>query len=49
MNEFEVMHPDIPVIRINGDEMDFVQYEDDLTKIIEQVQKQLKSFEIISK
>ncbi|MBC5638368.1 deoxynucleoside kinase [Ornithinibacillus sp. BX22] len=49
MNEFEVMHPDIPVIRINGDEMDFVQYEDDLTKIIEQVQKQLKSFEIVSK
>lgn len=49
MNEFEVMHPDIPVIRINGDEMDFVQYEDDLTKIIDQVQKQLKSFEIVTK
>lgn len=41
MNEFEVMHPDIPVIRINGDEIDFVHYQDDLNRIIEEVHTQL--------
>ncbi|TRM11079.1 deoxynucleoside kinase [Lentibacillus cibarius] len=40
MNEFEMLHPDIPVIRINGDEMDFVNYQDDLDTIIRQVQQQ---------
>ncbi|UJL46432.1 deoxynucleoside kinase [Virgibacillus sp. NKC19-16] len=42
MNEFEVMHPDIPVIRINGDETDFVHRQDDLNCVIEEVQTQLK-------
>lgn len=49
MNEFELMHPEIPVIRINGDEMDFVQNQDDLDTIIAQVKKQLRTFEPISK
>ncbi|WP_099158942.1 deoxynucleoside kinase [Virgibacillus ndiopensis] len=38
MNEFEVLHPDIPVIRINGDETDFVKQQGDLNKIVEQVE-----------
>lgn len=37
MNAFEQLHPDIPVIRINGDELDFVQHQDDLNQIIEEV------------
>ncbi|WP_138419205.1 deoxynucleoside kinase [Aquibacillus sediminis] len=41
MNEFENMHPDIPVIRINGDSVDFVKNQDDLTKIIKQVKEYL--------
>ncbi|MFS0673809.1 deoxynucleoside kinase [Ornithinibacillus sp. 179-J 7C1 HS] len=49
MNEFEVLHPEIPVIRINGDDIDFVKNDADLHSIIEQVQKQLTSFEMISK
>jgi deoxyguanosine kinase len=48
MNEFESMHPTIPVIRINGDELDYVKNQDDLQSIIDQVQKQLRSFEIVS-
>ncbi|WP_026908489.1 deoxynucleoside kinase [Paucisalibacillus globulus] len=49
MNEFEIMHPNIPVIRINGDEMDFVKKQADLEAIIEQVQKQLHSLESVAK
>ncbi|WP_188456188.1 deoxynucleoside kinase [Virgibacillus oceani] len=37
MNEFEVLHPNIPVIRINGDETDFVKQQNDLNRIINQV------------
>lgn len=39
---FERMHPEIPVISINGDEMDFVQYEQDLQNIMQQVQDKLR-------
>jgi deoxyguanosine kinase len=49
MNEFEIMHPNIPVIRINGDEMDFVKNQVDLDAIIKQVQQQLRSFETVTK
>lgn len=38
---FERMHPDIPVIRINGDEFDFVERDGDLQHIIELVQQKL--------
>ncbi|MFC4558505.1 deoxynucleoside kinase [Virgibacillus kekensis] len=41
MNEFEVLHPEIPVIRIDGDATDFVKHQDDLDAIIKQVEKQL--------
>ncbi|CDQ37825.1 MULTISPECIES: deoxynucleoside kinase [Virgibacillus] len=42
MNEFEIMHPDIPVIRVNGDEIDFVRYQKHLEQIINQVDEQLQ-------
>ncbi|WP_085993771.1 deoxynucleoside kinase [Oceanobacillus senegalensis] len=42
MNEFEQMHPEIPVIRINGDDVDFVQYQVDLDTIIQKVDMHLK-------
>ncbi|ASK61744.1 deoxynucleoside kinase [Virgibacillus phasianinus] len=43
MNQFEALHPDIPVIRINGDEMDFVKQQEDLNKIIKQVESHLNN------
>ncbi|SET74664.1 deoxyguanosine kinase [Oceanobacillus limi] len=49
MNEFEVLHPDIPVIRINGDEMDFVKRQDDLESIINTVHQRLTNHIAISK
>lgn len=41
MIEFEKMHPDIPVIRIDGDHCDFMQHQDDLEQIYTQVITQL--------
>lgn len=49
MNEFEVLHPEIPVIRINGDETDFVKQQDDLNMIIRQVENQLDNHKVTSK
>ncbi|WP_047981918.1 deoxynucleoside kinase [Ornithinibacillus contaminans] len=49
MNEFEIMHPEIPVIRINGDEMDFVKNEADLEAIMKQVNLQLSNVVTVSK
>ncbi|MGY0694190.1 deoxynucleoside kinase [Virgibacillus sp. FSP13] len=49
MNEFEVLHPDIPVIRINGDEIDFVKQQDDLNAIIKHVERHLTNNKVISK
>ncbi|MFB4168735.1 deoxynucleoside kinase [Virgibacillus sp. JSM 102003] len=49
MNEFEVLHPEIPVIRINGDEIDFVKQQDDLNMIIRQVENQLDNHKVTSK
>lgn len=37
INDFEARHPDVPVIRFNGDEMDFVQNSQDLNIILEKV------------
>jgi deoxyguanosine kinase len=34
MTAFEKQHPEIPVLRFNGDEMDFVKNEQDLDKIL---------------
>ncbi|GLB62043.1 deoxynucleoside kinase [Cytobacillus sp. NCCP-133] len=42
MNEFERQHPDIPVIRFNGDELDFVKNEADLMHIFDTLSTPLK-------
>ncbi len=42
MNTFEQTHPDIPVLRYNGDHVDFVQNKDDLNHIITQLEITLK-------
>lgn len=47
MNQFEVLHPDIPVIRIDGDKLDFVKRQNDLNDIIERVEHQLQSNQAI--
>lgn len=35
INKFEINHPEIPVLRFNGDEMDFVKNKNDLEHILE--------------
>ncbi|KAF0815652.1 Deoxyguanosine kinase [Bacillus sp. ZZV12-4809] len=42
MNEFEKQHPDIPVIRFNGDQLDFVKNEADLMHIFDTLSTSLK-------
>ncbi|KML38130.1 deoxynucleoside kinase [Cytobacillus firmus] len=42
MNEFERQHPDIPVIRFNGDQLDFVKNEADLMRIFDTLSTSLK-------
>jgi len=42
MKAFEEKHPDIPVLRFNGDEVDFVQRQDDLELILKQLETTLK-------
>ncbi|MFD1039919.1 deoxynucleoside kinase [Virgibacillus byunsanensis] len=49
MNEFEKLHPEIPVIRINGDEMDFVKHQDNLDYIINQVDLHLNNHKTVAK
>lgn len=49
MNEFEVLHPEIPVIRINGDQLDFVQKQNDLNAIIHLVKRHLNDNHAIFK
>ncbi|MGM9944434.1 MAG: deoxynucleoside kinase [Lysinibacillus sp.] len=41
IGHFEKMHPEIPVIRLNGDELDFVEREDDLNYILQLVEEKL--------
>ncbi|MBT2691340.1 deoxynucleoside kinase [Bacillus sp. ISL-47] len=42
MNEFERQHPDVPVIRFNGDDLDFVKNEADLMHIFNTLSTSLK-------
>ncbi|PIC55966.1 deoxynucleoside kinase [Sporosarcina sp. P12(2017)] len=50
LTEFEAIHPDIPVIHVNGDEVDYVRNQEDmdaiLRKVFEAVQKGLKLNEV---
>ncbi|MFD1864607.1 deoxynucleoside kinase [Planococcus sp. FY231025] len=42
IERFEREHPEIPVLRINGDEIDFVQNADDLELILQKVDQVLQ-------
>ncbi|CAM4034122.1 deoxynucleoside kinase [Mesobacillus zeae] len=41
ISHFEARHPDVEVLRFSGDELDFVQCEDDLYTILEQLSGRL--------
>ncbi|MFF5996992.1 deoxynucleoside kinase [Lysinibacillus sp. KU-BSD001] len=41
IGHFEKMHPEIPVIQLNGDELDFVEREEDLQAILQLVEQKL--------
>lgn len=41
IGQFERLHPNIPVITVNGDELDFVLFEADLQYILQQVSNKL--------
>ncbi|TGB01298.1 deoxynucleoside kinase [Halobacillus salinus] len=47
MNQFERENPDIPVIRLNGDDLDFVKHQDHLDQIVDQVKQHLYKGEVI--
>lgn len=49
MNQFELLHPDIPVIRIDGDKTDFVNRQKDLDNIIGLVEQQLRNHKALSR
>ena len=42
IQHFEVMHPDIPVIQLNGDQIDFVKNPDDLKQVLKLVEEKLQ-------
>lgn len=42
IGHFEKMHPEIPVIQLNGDELDFVKNEDDLQYVLKVVEEKLQ-------
>lgn len=48
MIEFEQNHPDIPVIRLDGDKLDFVKNNSDLDEILSIVEKHIFKGEVIS-
>nr|WP_285842618.1 deoxynucleoside kinase [Ureibacillus chungkukjangi] len=42
IQHFEVMHPDIPVIQLNGDQIDFVKNPEDLEQVLKLVEEKLR-------
>ena len=42
IGHFEKMHPEIPVIQLNGDELDFVKSEEDLQYVLRRVEQKLQ-------
>ncbi|MBB6454406.1 deoxyguanosine kinase [Salirhabdus euzebyi] len=42
MKQFEQEHPEIPIIRLNGDNLDYVKSQEDLNYVLTQVEKSLK-------
>ncbi|SEQ08056.1 deoxynucleoside kinase [Piscibacillus halophilus] len=48
MNEFEANNPDIPVIRLNGDNLDFIKHQEDLDHILSVVEKHIHKGEVVT-
>ncbi|RPF51151.1 deoxynucleoside kinase [Aquisalibacillus elongatus] len=48
MDDFERDNPDIPVIRLNGDELDFIKHQEDLDYILEVVEKHIEKGEVVT-
>lgn len=46
MQAFETNHPEIPVIRIDGDQLDFIKHQTDLDQIMTRIEQQLQKGEI---
>ncbi|CQR45780.1 Deoxyguanosine kinase [Paraliobacillus sp. PM-2] len=46
MESFEAKHPEIPVIRIDGDKLDFIKHQDDLNQILYNIEQQIKKGEL---
>lgn len=42
MQHFIQAHPSIPVIQLNGDELDFVENEEDLTTVLQLIEQKLR-------
>lgn len=42
IEHFEKMHPEIPVIRFNGDQLDFVKNPDDLNYVLKIIKDTLQ-------
>ncbi|GAA0467569.1 deoxynucleoside kinase [Alkalibacillus silvisoli] len=48
MDHFEAENPDIPVIRLNGDELDFIKHQSDLDYILSIVKQHIQKGEVLS-
>lgn len=44
LNEFECRYPEIPVIRINGEELDFIKYQHNLDFILNRVDEKIRQY-----
>ncbi|WP_409290900.1 deoxynucleoside kinase [Peribacillus sp. SCS-37] len=42
MSQFEELHPEIPVLRFNGDELDFINNKADYDYILSKIEKELR-------
>ena len=42
IEQFEIMHPEIPVIRFNGDDLDFVKNPNDLKYVLKTIEETLQ-------
>jgi deoxyguanosine kinase len=47
MDRLEQQYPSLPILRFNGDEIDFIQREEDMQKIFNQLRDTLKKGVII--
>ncbi|QHE50582.1 deoxynucleoside kinase [Pontibacillus sp. HMF3514] len=47
MEKFEKENPDIPVIRFNGDDLDFIKHQDDLDYMIQTIENHFEKGEVI--